>query len=171
MFRQEETTFRGAVHHVDGALNMPRPVRPGGPPILVGGGGERKTLRLAAQYADMWNGFGDLDVIRHKLDVLAQHCEAVGRDPSEIVTTRLTTLIVGQSSEDAERRRREWQEARGVDDETVQARLMWGDRKGAAEQARTFLAAGLGGLIFNMPAGSSAEDVLRAGEALAQLRD
>ena len=170
MFRQKETTFHGAVHPVDGALNIPQPVRPGGPPILVGGVGERKTLRLTARHADMWNGFGDLETIRHKLDVLAQHCEAVGRDPSEIVTTRLGTVIVGQTSEDAERRRREWQEARSVDDEALQTRLMWGDREGVAEQVRSFLAAGLGGLIFNMPPGSSPEDVLRAGDMLTQLR-
>ena len=76
MFTQPESTLQGTIHHVEGALNFPQPVRPGGPPILVGGGGEQKTLRLTARYADMWNGFGDLDTIRHKLGVLAEHCEA-----------------------------------------------------------------------------------------------
>ncbi|MGZ8571917.1 MAG: TIGR03560 family F420-dependent LLM class oxidoreductase, partial [Actinomycetota bacterium] len=51
MFTQQETSFRGAVHRVDGALNIPQPVQPGGPKILVGGGGERKTLALTARYA------------------------------------------------------------------------------------------------------------------------
>jgi len=63
MLTSERTTFRGRVHHVDGALNVPQPVRR--PPIMVGGNGERKTLRLAAAYADMWNGFGDPSTIRH----------------------------------------------------------------------------------------------------------
>jgi F420-dependent oxidoreductase-like protein len=93
MFTQERTTFHGKRHHVDGAINVPQPIRSGGPKILVGGGGERKTLRLTARYADMWNGFGTVDDIRHKLDVLERHCRDVGRDPSEIETTRLGTPI------------------------------------------------------------------------------
>ncbi len=71
MFTQPRSTFRGERHHVEDAYNVPQPVRPGGPKILIGGGGEKKTLRLVAQYADMWNGFGDPDTIRHKLQVLA----------------------------------------------------------------------------------------------------
>ena len=81
MFTQPESTVPGTVHHVEGAMNVPQPVRPGGPPILVGGGGERKTLRLTARYADMWNGFGDLAMVRHKLEVLSEHCATEGRDP------------------------------------------------------------------------------------------
>jgi len=93
MFTQERTTFQGKRHHVDEAVNVPQPVRSGGPRIMIGGGGERKTLRLTARYADMWNGFGSVDEIRHKLDVLQQHCRDVGRDPSEIVKTRLGTPV------------------------------------------------------------------------------
>ena len=61
MFTQPRSTFQGKRHHIDGAYNDPQPVQPGGPKILIGGGGEKKTLRLVAQYADMWNGFGDPD--------------------------------------------------------------------------------------------------------------
>jgi F420-dependent oxidoreductase-like protein len=170
MFTQPASTVDGSIHRVAGAINVPQPIRSGGPPILVGGGGERKTLRLTAKYADMWNGFGDLDTIRHKLDVLTAHCETEGRDRSEIVATRLGTLIVADTMEQADRRRQEWQRARNVEDDTLAMRLVWGDRDTVAERARAFLDAGLQGLIFNMPAGSSTEDVVRAGEALATLR-
>ncbi len=170
MFTQRESTVRGSVHHVEGAMNVPQPVRPGGPPILIGGGGEKKTLRLTARYADMWNGFGDAGTIRHKLEVLAEHCDAEGRDRSEIVATRLGTLIVADSAEDADRRRTKWQRDRGVDDDGLAMRLVWGDRDAVAEQAQAFLDAGLQGLVFNMPAGSTGEDVHRAGKALAGLR-
>jgi F420-dependent oxidoreductase-like protein len=169
MFTQPSSTVEGTIHHVDGALNLPQPVRRGGPPILVGGGGEKKTLLLTARYADLWNGFGDADMIRHKLSVLEAHCEAEGRDRSEIVATRLGTLIVGETSADAEARKRAWQEDRGVDDAGVAMRLVWGDRDAVAQQARELLDVGLQGLIFNMPAGSTAEDVRRAGEALGML--
>jgi F420-dependent oxidoreductase-like protein len=170
MFTQQESTVRGTVHHVDGAINVPQPVRPGGPPILVGGGGERKTLRLTARHADMWNGFGDVAMIRHKLDVLSEHCATEGRDRSEIVATRLGTLIVADTHDEADRRRRAWQAARGVDDAGLAMRLTWGDRTEVAEQASAFLDARLQGLLFNMPAGSSPDDVSRAGEALSTLR-
>jgi probable F420-dependent oxidoreductase len=65
-------------------LNPP----PIGPmPILIGGGGEKVTLRLVAEHGDMWHSFGDLDTYRHKAEVLAQHCAKLGRDPSEIEHT------------------------------------------------------------------------------------
>jgi len=170
MFTQQTSTVRGTIHHVDGAINVPQPVRPGGPPILVGGGGEQKTLRLTARYADMWNGFGDIPTIRHKLDVLSEHCATEGRDRSEIVATRLGTLIVAQTHDEADRRRREWQAAHNVGDDGLAMRLTWGDRDEASAGAAAFLDAGLQGLLFNMPAGSSPEDVSLAGEALSQLR-
>ena len=170
MFTQQTSPVRGTIHHVDGAINVPQPVRPGGPPILVGGGGEQKTLRLTARYADMWNGFGDIPTIRHKLDVLSEHCATEGRDRSEIGATRLGTLIVAETHDEADRRRREWQSAHNVGDDGLAMRLTWGDRDEVAEQARAFLESGLQGLLFNMPAGSSVEDVVRAGAALATLR-
>ena len=171
MFTQPQTTFQGRVHHVESAMNVPQPVQPGGPRILVGGGGERKTLRMVATYADMWNGFGDASTIRHKLEVLREHCEALGRDPTDILTTRLGTMIVAESADEAERLRRSWQQEKDVDDESLRARLTWGDVDGVREQAGALLEeTGLGGLLFNMPAGSTVEQVAMAGEALAKLR-
>ena len=66
----------------------------GGPPILIGGSGERRTLRLVAEHADACNLFGDVDTVRHKLDVLARHCDDIGRDPATITKTRLGTLVI-----------------------------------------------------------------------------
>ena len=168
MFTQPRSSVDGRHHHVDGAYNVPQPVRPGGPPILIGGGGERKTLRLTARYADLWNGFGDPATIRHKLDVLAEHCAEIGRDPSEIVTTRLGTLILTPTMEEAERRKDAWQRERGVMDEEVPGRLMWGDPDAVGERVQTYLDTGLSGLLFNKPRGSSPEDVAFAGEVLTE---
>jgi alkanesulfonate monooxygenase SsuD/methylene tetrahydromethanopterin reductase-like flavin-dependent oxidoreductase (luciferase family) len=64
-------------------------------PLLVGGSGERKTLRLVARYADACNLFGDPAVVRRKVDVLWGHCRDVGRDPAEIEVTHLTDVLVG----------------------------------------------------------------------------
>jgi len=170
MFTHPQSTVRGKVAQVDGAWNVPQPVQPGGPKILIGGGGERKTLRLTASYADMWNGFGDAATMSHKLEVLREHCDAVGRDPGQIVTTRLGTLIVAETMAEAERRKREWQEQRGIAEESIEARLWWGDPDAIAGQAKAMLDIGLGGLLFNMPSGSTPDDVRLGGEALAMLR-
>jgi F420-dependent oxidoreductase-like protein len=166
MFTHERSSYQGKRHHIDGALNVPRPVQPDGPKILIGGGGEHKTLRLTAEYADMWNGFGDVATIRHKLEVLSGHCADVGRDPSAIVKTRLGSLIVAPTMEDAERRRAAWQSDKGVDDKAVASRLTWGDPDTIGERVQPFLEAGLDGVLFNMPTGSTPEDVDRAGRAL-----
>ncbi len=70
----------------DGLRHHPLPVQRH-LPIMIGGSGEKKTLRTVAKYADMWNGMGPLDTMRHKVEVLKAHCEDVGRDPSEIEFT------------------------------------------------------------------------------------
>ena len=166
MFTQERSTYQGKWYHVDGAVNVPQPIQLDGPRIMIGGGGERKTLRLVAEYADMWNGFGDVAMIGRKLEILAGHCEAVGRDPAEIVKTRLGTVIVAPTAEDAERRKAAWQAEKGADDASLPSRLTWGDADTIGERVQPFLDAGLDGLLFNMPTGSTPDDVERAGRAL-----
>lgn len=168
MFTQERSTFRGTHHRIDGAYNVPQPVRPGGPRILIGGGGERRTLRLVARYADLWNGFGSPDDVRHKLDVIAEHCRDVGRDPSEIVTTRLGTLALADTPEDAERMREAFQRRRGLDDAGVASSLIWGTPDVVAERVRAYLDIGLDGMVFNLPPGSTPDDVRRAGRLLTE---
>jgi F420-dependent oxidoreductase-like protein len=165
MFTQPESTFHGKHHHVEGALNIPQPVQAGGPKILIGGGGERKTLRLVAEYADIWNGFGDPEGVRHKIDVLAGHCRDVGRDPSEIVKTRLGGLVVAPTQGEADRRAAAYQAARGIDDQMLRAMLAWGDPEAVAGRVQQYLDAGIDGLIFNMT-GSTPEDVALAGKVL-----
>jgi alkanesulfonate monooxygenase SsuD/methylene tetrahydromethanopterin reductase-like flavin-dependent oxidoreductase (luciferase family) len=64
-------------------VDVPKPVR-GKVPVLIGGGGEKKTLRITAKYADMWHGFGDAATITHKMEVLNDWCSKEGRDPKEI---------------------------------------------------------------------------------------
>jgi alkanesulfonate monooxygenase SsuD/methylene tetrahydromethanopterin reductase-like flavin-dependent oxidoreductase (luciferase family) len=69
------------------------------PPILIGGSGERKTLRLVARYADACNLFGDADTVRHKLEVLKDHCRAEGRDYEDIEKTVLFVFNPGPNGE------------------------------------------------------------------------
>jgi F420-dependent oxidoreductase-like protein len=86
--------FDGTVLTVPEALCYPRPLQDP-VPIVVGGGGERRTLRLAARYAHAANVLGDLATVRRKADVLRRHCVAAGRDPAEVELTHLSTALVG----------------------------------------------------------------------------
>jgi F420-dependent oxidoreductase-like protein len=92
-------SFEGSVLSVPEAICYPRPLQEH-VTVLVGGGGERKTLRLVAQYADACNLFGDADVVRHKIEVLHGHCRDVGRDPDEVRVTQLSTALVGRSPDE-----------------------------------------------------------------------
>ncbi|HEX3669487.1 MAG TPA: LLM class F420-dependent oxidoreductase, partial [Acidimicrobiia bacterium] len=115
MFTEEAPSFAGKHYRIEKALNIPRPVQPDGPRIMVGGSGEKRTLRLVAQYADMCNINGSPDTIRHLLEVLRGHCADVGRDPSEITTTRLGSLFLTSSAEEAEQTSGFLRDAAGAD--------------------------------------------------------
>ena len=99
MFTGDDVSFAGSHYTLDHARNLPRPVRPGGPKIMIGGGGEKRTLRLVARYADQCNVTGDVDVLAHKIEVLHRHCAEAGRDPAEIEVTWMTPLILTTSEE------------------------------------------------------------------------
>jgi len=94
MFTEERPSFEGKHYRIERALNSPRPIQPGGPQILIGGSGERKTLRLVARYADISNWWGSLDELKHKNEVLLRHCEAEMRDPSTILRTVMSPVFL-----------------------------------------------------------------------------
>jgi F420-dependent oxidoreductase-like protein len=89
-----EGRFQGRHYQAGRLLNSPQALSRPHPPIIIGGGGERKTLRLVAQYADACNIFGGPDMLRHKYDVLRSHCERVGRDYDTIEKTNLTSVSI-----------------------------------------------------------------------------
>jgi len=90
--------YEGEHYHLSETLNSPQALSEPHPPVMIGGMGEQKTLRLVAQYADACNLFiyGGSDLIRHKLDVLRGHCEDVGRDYEEIERTGLGTANLAE---------------------------------------------------------------------------
>src|SRR5690348_1690480 len=91
MWSDSDAAYQGKHYTLERTLNSPQPLRRPHPPIMIGGGGERKTLRLVAQYAQACNLFGGPE-LGHKLDVLRQHCEDVGRDYAEIEKTVMMPL-------------------------------------------------------------------------------
>jgi F420-dependent oxidoreductase-like protein len=168
MFTEEVSTFEGKYYCVHGAVNRPRPVRPGGPPILIGGSGERRTLRLVAEHADACNLFGDVDTIRHKLEVLERHCDEVGRDPAEITTTRLGTLVIAATAGEADRKVDRLGAGAGPDAAARRAMVTAGDPDAVVEQVAALFATGLDGLVFNMPDAYDTDAVALAGQTLTE---
>jgi F420-dependent oxidoreductase-like protein len=172
MFVEHETTFDGKWFHVDKAMNVPKPVQAGGPPVLIGGSGETKTLRMVAQYADACNVFGEPSVVRHLMGVLDAHCERLGRDPKTICRTRLATLVAGRTQEEAEAKIAGRFGGAKLSDlpADVQTRVrgmfILGDPAAVQEQVQALLDAGLDGLVFNMPDAHDLEAVAFAGEVL-----
>jgi F420-dependent oxidoreductase-like protein len=90
MWSDNDGAFEGKHYRLAETVCVPPPLQPGGPRILIGGSGERKTLRLVAMYANACNFFGfDPDEMKHKVEVLDGHCADVGRDPGEVQRTAL----------------------------------------------------------------------------------
>lgn len=98
MFHGDETAFHGNHYQLDRLLNSPLPLSKPHPPVLIGGSGEKKTLRLVARYADACNLFPGPD-IAHKLDVLREHCEREGRDFDSIEKTVVFRYDLGEAGE------------------------------------------------------------------------
>ncbi len=162
MFTQERPSFEGRHYRIEEALNSPRPIQAGGPKILVGGGGERRTLRLAARYADMTNWFGTLDELRHKTEVLQEHCEAEGRDPSTILRTVMAPFVLVNHEREAQATLDRLAPARRAASAAVTPTQ-------AADGLRPYMDAGFMGFIFRNPTLMTPESLGLAGELIALL--
>jgi alkanesulfonate monooxygenase SsuD/methylene tetrahydromethanopterin reductase-like flavin-dependent oxidoreductase (luciferase family) len=175
MFRSETPTFEGTHYRVKDAINVPAPIQAGGPPIMIGGQGEKKTLRMMAQYAEMANFTSGFDELPHKLEVLAGHCEAVGRDIADINKTSLGTLAIAPTMQEAEAQRDRFLLSRGLDWSTlddatramVDARIVVGDPDHVAERVQALLDLGLDGVCFNLPGADDLETVALAGKTIS----
>ena len=162
MFTEDVPSFAGTYYRIEGAKNLPRPVQPGGPRILVGGSGEKRTLRIVARYADMCNVHGSPATIRRRLDILRRHCEDVGRDPAEITSSRRGSLILTETAEEAEQVSKLVRDAVGPE---FDEQFTVGTEEQVANAVGELVDAGLDSLIFDMAYGR-ADQVRRVGELL-----
>jgi F420-dependent oxidoreductase-like protein len=161
MFTEEAPSFEGRYYRIHEARNVPPPVQQGGPTILVGGGGERRTLQLVARYADMCNIFGDPATVAHKVDVLRGHCKAIGRDPSEITVSRLSTLVLTADDEETAATKEFLRQVTG--EEPTGSDIGTADELVA--RVEELAAAGVDYFVFNIPTGT-AETVRQVGDVL-----
>ena len=176
MFRGERPTVDGKHYGVKDAINSPAPVTPGGPPIMIGGQGEKKTLKLMAQHAEMANLIAGFSEMPRKLEVLAGHCADAGRDIATINKTPLLSLFLGETYEAGVAKLDErlapmgltWAEADDTFKSQLGDRFLVGGPDEVGERVQEFLDLGLDGIVVNLPSdGLELDSVALAGQALA----
>ncbi len=175
MFRDERPTMQGQHFRVSEAINSPSPVQPGGPPIMVGGSGEKKTLPLGARMADAINLSAGESELARKLEVIESAAVEAGRTRDDLNVSWLCTLVLDDTTAAAEAKLRDMVESRGMDpsildDESVRPmlldRIIVGDADAAVQRLKGAVAKGLDGLIVNLPAEGGSADSVRDAAAV-----
>src|ERR1051326_6652984 len=163
MFTEDRPSFDGKFYRIDRALNVPRPIQKGGPKILIGGGGEKRTLRILAKHGDIGHWFGaPLDDLKRKKGIFEEHCAAVGRNPKDVLLTLGIGLVLVK----------EEREAKAILDRIPEerrpmVRAMTFDA--APEFLQQYLDAGFGGFTFNNPTLPTLEAIARVGEVIKEI--
>jgi F420-dependent oxidoreductase-like protein len=158
MLRDERPTLNGDHYQVKDAINQPPPV--GRIPVMIGGSGEKKTLRMVAQYADESNIICAPEDVPRKLEALDRHCENLGRDRSEITVSWQRSVCIAPTMEQAEEELDGYLGRRGIDvsalDEDtlarIRSRMIYGDPDTVGEQMAESMTLGVDGFTINLPA-------------------
>ena len=164
MFTEDRPTFEGKYYRIERALNVPRPIQPGGPSILVGGGGEQRTLRIAAKHADMTHWFPlGMETLKRKDGLLIRYCEEIGRDPATIERTMTAPVVVVGSDAEAKA---------AIESLPPERRpfLKISPPEQAAETLRPYIDAGFTGFTFNNTIYRTPDQIGRIGELLELVR-
>jgi len=101
---EPSASFNGKYYQIHNAYCNPKPIQKPSPPFLVGGSGERKTLKIVAKYADACNLFGSAETVKRKLIILKEHCKTVGRDYDLILKTKLGVIVIDDDKQMAEKK-------------------------------------------------------------------
>jgi F420-dependent oxidoreductase-like protein len=146
---EPSASFNGTYYQINNAYCNPKPIQKPSPSILVGGSGERKTLKIVAKYADACNLFGSIETIKRKLDVLKEHCKSVGRDYDSILKTKLDLVVIDDSEEIA--RKRAQQFYKGIPEQQIRDRefAIYGTREDVSRQIELLEEAGIQYLIVH----------------------
>lgn len=166
MLRGEQPTLAGRHYRVTAAVNSPAPVSR--IPVMIGGAGEKKTLRMVAQYADESNLTGEVKDIPRKLEVLAEHCERLGRDRREIKVTKLLMIAVAPTMKELEADLAAIAKIKGWNDaimDMVRKVLIYGDADSVGERIAEAVGMGLDGITVDLPVnGHDPERIALLGE-------
>ena len=163
MFAEDRPSFQGQHYRIEQALNVPRPIQPGGPRVLVGGGGEQRTLRIAARHADMTHWFPlGLETLQRKNELVERYCEEIGRDPSTIERTMASPVVVTLDEAEGQSIIERMPPER-------RAHVAVGTPEQMADALRPYLDAGFTGFTFNNSVFHTPEQIGAIGELLRLL--
>jgi alkanesulfonate monooxygenase SsuD/methylene tetrahydromethanopterin reductase-like flavin-dependent oxidoreductase (luciferase family) len=143
LWTEERPSFEGKHYRLKEAWCNPKPVQKPWPPILIGGGGEKKLLRIVARHADVWNHGGTVDELRHKLGVLRGHCETEGRPFDAIEKSWFGNIIIDVDEARARMRLERAAKAWGLGPEQMAARALAGTPEQVIARIREYLAIGV----------------------------
>lgn len=150
MWAEEEpaATFNGKYYQINNAYCNPKPIQKPSPPIMVGGSGERHTLKIVAKYADACNLYGSAETVKRKLSILNEHCKSVGRDYDSILKTKLGFIIIDNDKEMVEKRIR--QISKAIPEDQVREFTIYGTPEDVLEQIKLLEEVGIQYLIVDL---------------------
>jgi len=145
---EPSASFNGQYYQIKNAFCNPKPIQKPSPPIMVGGSGERQTLRIVAKYADACNLFGSAETVKRKLSILKEHCRSVGRDYDSILRTKLGVVVIDDDKEMA--RKRLQQISKGKPEEQIDEFAIYGTPEDVLRQKESLEDAGVQYLIVDL---------------------
>jgi F420-dependent oxidoreductase-like protein len=144
MWTEESATFSGKFYQIRNAYCNPKPIQKPHPPIMIGGSGERRTLKIVAKYGDACNLFGSVETVKKKLAVLREHCRSVGRDYDSIVKSKLGHIVIDKD------RARVAEAVKGMPEDRRREYAISGTPEEVQQQIEAFRDAGIEYLIVNL---------------------
>ena len=154
---EPNASFTGKYYKIKNAYCNPKPIQKPSPPILVGGGGEKRTLKIVAKYADACNLIGSYTTIERKLKALKEHCISVGRNYDDILKTKLCRVVIDPDIENAKKRTHDL--LRGMSDEKIREFAIFGAPEDVSKEIRMFEDIGIEYLIVNLEPSSELNTV------------
>jgi F420-dependent oxidoreductase-like protein len=148
MWTEDRASFEGKFYQIKNAYCNPKPIQKPYPPIMVGGSGERETLKIVAKYADACNIFGSTDTVKTKLKVLRDHCNSAGRDYESVLKTKLGRVMIDKDKDALQARVSK--AMKDVPEERVREFLTFGTPEEVKRQVESFRDAGIEYFIVNL---------------------
>jgi F420-dependent oxidoreductase-like protein len=144
MWTEETATFNGQFYQIRNAYCNPKPIQKPCPPIMIGGGGEQQTLRIAAKYGDACNIFGSVETVKRKLAILRDHCRSAGRDYDSIVKSKLGHIVIDKDKENVR------EAIKSMPEDRLREYAIFGTPEEVRRQVEAFRDAGIEYLIVNL---------------------